>query len=415
MLSLLLKSIRSRIIPTSLVTISLMASMVLLLSIERIQQGAEEGFNQSISGVDAIIGPRSSSLELVLYTVFHLGRPTNNITTKTIDDMRLRSDISWLVPIALGDSHRGFRVVATESNYFEHIQYANNQSLTFSEGGVFSELSETVVGSDVAEKLNYSIGSKIQITHGSIESTGNKHDDFSFKVVGVLNKTGTPIDQAVFLDLKGYELLHLGWQSGKKVLSLEDIDLSSLPDDALTPKTVTAAFVGLKSKLTLFNFSKSIREYPKEAISAIIPGIALSELWSIVGLVDKGFQLLSWIIIAISLIAMVTLIIASLDNRKQEMTIYRANGASPKFLAAMVIYESLVIGLVAIIGAVILVTIVTYFASNQLNLALGISPSFKWISLGEIKVFSIILFAGVLSSLIPAAMVFRKNLHQTLS
>ena len=415
MLRLLLKSIRSRIIPTSLVTISLMASMVLLLSIERIQQGAEEGFNQSISGVDAIIGPRSSSLELVLYTVFHLGRPTNNITTKTIDDMRLRSDISWLVPIALGDSHRGFRVVATESNYFEHIQYANNQSLTFSKGGVFSELSEAVVGSDVAEKLNYSIGSKIQITHGSIESTGNKHDDFSFKVVGVLNKTGTPIDQAVFLDLKGYELLHLGWQSGKKVLSLEDIDLSSLPDDALTPKTVTAAFVGLKSKLTLFNFSKSIREYPKEAISAIIPGIALSELWSIVGLVDKGFQLLSWIIIAISLIAMVTLIIASLDNRKQEMTIYRANGASPKFLAAMVIYESLVIGLVAIIGAVILVTIVTYFASNQLNLALGISPSFQWISLDEIKVFSIILLAGVLSSLIPAAMVFRKNLHQTLS
>ena len=415
MLSLLLKSIRSRIIPTSLVTISLMASMVLLLSIERIQQGAEEGFNQSISGVDAIIGPRSSSLELVLYTVFHLGRPTNNITTKTIDDMRLRSDISWLVPIALGDSHRGFRVVATESNYFEHIQYANNQSLTFSKGGAFSELSEAVVGSDVAEKLNYSIGSKIQITHGSIESTGNKHDDFSFKVTGVLNKTGTPIDQAVFLDLQGYELLHLGWQSGKKVLSLEDIDLSSLPDDALTPKTVTAAFVGLKSKLTLFNFSKSIREYPKEAISAIIPGIALSELWSIVGLVDKGFQLLSWIIIAISLIAMVTLIIASLDNRKQEMTIYRANGASPKFLAAMVIYESLVIGLVAIIGAVILVTIVTYFASNQLNLALGISPSFQWISLGEIQVFSIILLAGVLSSLIPAAMVFRKNLHQTLS
>ena len=415
MLSLLLKSMRSRIIPTSLVTISLMASMVLLLSIERIQQGAEEGFNQSISGVDAIIGPRSSSLELVLYTVFHLGRPTNNITTKTIDDVKQRSDISWLVPIALGDSHRGYRVVATEPNYFKHIRYGNNQPLTFSKGVPFAELSEATLGSDVAEKLNYSVGSEIQITHGSIESLGSKHDDFSFKVTGVLNKTGTPIDQAVFLDLKGYELLHLGWKSGKKVFSLEDIDLSSLPPDALNPKTVTAAFVGLKSKLTIFNFSKNIREYPEEAISAVIPGIALSELWSIVGLVDKGFQLLSWIIIAISLIAMVTLIIASLDNRKHEMTIYRANGASPKFLAAMVIYESLVIGLVAIIGAIILVTAVTYFATNQLNLALGISPSFKWISLNEIKVFSIILLSGVLSGLIPAAMVLRKNLHQALS
>ena len=415
MLSLLLKSMRSRIIPTSLVTISLMASMVLLLSIERIQQGTEEGFNQSISGVDAIIGPRSSSLELVLYTVFHLGRPTNNITTKTINDVKQRSDISWLVPIALGDSHRGYRVIATEPNYFQHIRYGNNQPLTFSKGAPFTELSEATLGSDVAEKLNYSVGSEIQITHGSIESIGSKHDDFSFTVTGVLNKTGTPIDQAIFLDLKGYELLHLGWKSGKKVFSLEDIDLSSLPPDALNPKTVTAAFVGLKSKLTIFNFSKNIREYPEEAISAVIPGIALSELWSIVGLVDKGFQLLSWIIIAISLIAMVTLIIASLDNRKQEMTIYRANGASPKFLAAMVIYESLVIGLVAIIGAIILVTAVTYFATSQLNLALGISPSFKWISLDEIKVFGIILLSGALSSLIPAAMVFRKNLHQALS
>ena len=415
MLSLLLKSMRSRIIPTSLVTISLMASMVLLLSIERIQQGTEEGFNQSISGVDAIIGPRSSSLELVLYTVFHLGRPTNSITTKTINEVKLRSDISWLVPIALGDSHRGFRVVATQPNYFEHIKYGNSQSLTFMNGVAFSELSEAVLGSDVAERLNYKVGSEIQVTHGSVESIGSKHDDFSFTVTGVLNKTGTPIDQAIFLDLKGYELLHLGWMSGKKIFSLDDIDLSSLPADALEPKTVTAAFVGLKSKITLFNFSKSIREYPKEAISAVIPGIALSELWSIVRLVDKGFQLLSWIIITISLIAMVTLIIASLDNRKQEMTIYRANGASPKFLAIMVICESLVIGLIAIIGAIILVTIVTYFAAAQLNLALGVSPSFRWISIDEIKVFSFILLAGALSSLIPAIMVFRKNLHQTLS
>ena len=415
MLSLLLKSMRSRIIPTSLVTISLMASMVLLLSIERIQQGAEEGFNQSISGVDAIIGPRSSSIELVLYTVFHLGRPTNNITTKTVNDVKLRGDISWLVPIALGDSHKGFRVVATEPNYFEHIKYANGQPLVFSKGVAFAELSEAVLGSDVAEKLSYRVGSKIQITHGSVESVGSKHDDFSFVVTGILNKTGTPIDQAIFLDLKGYELLHLGWKSGKKIFNLDDINLSSLPEDALIPKTVTAAFIGLKSKLTLFNFSKNIREYPKEAISAVIPGIALSELWSIVGLVDKGFQLLSWIIIAISLIAMVTLIIASLDNRKQEMTIYRANGASPKFLAMMVLCESLVIGLTAIVGAIILVTIVTYFATAQLNLALGISPTFKWISMGEITVFSFILLAGALSSLIPAVMVFRKNLHQTLS
>ena len=242
MLSLLLKSIRSRIIPTSLVTISLMASMVLLLSIERIQQGAEEGFNQSISGVDVIIGPRSSSLELVLYTVFHLGRPTNNITTKTIDDIKLRNDIDWIVPIALGDSHKGFRVIATQSNYFEHIKYSDNQSLTFLKGRAFSELPEVVLGSDVADKLNYSLGSNIQITHGSVEATGNKHDDFSFKASGILNKTGTPIDQAIFVDLKGYELLHLGWKSGKKVFSLDNIRFINYSKRRLEPKNLDSCF-----------------------------------------------------------------------------------------------------------------------------------------------------------------------------
>jgi len=415
MFKLLFKSIRSRILPVSLVTITLMASMVLLLSIERIQKATEEGFNQSISGVDAIIGPRSSSLELVLYTVFHIGRPTNNITMQTVDDIKQRKDIDWLVPIALGDSHKGFRVIATEKNYFQHIKYAGDKPLSMSSGSAFNQISETVIGADVAKKLNYKIGSSLQISHGSGESIGMKHDDFSFKVSGILNKTGTPIDQAIFVDLKGYELVHIGWQSGKKLFSLDRFDMSSITNDELTPKTITAAFVGLKSKLTLFKFTKNIQKYSDEAISAVIPGIALSQLWSVIGLVDKGFELLSWIIIVISLIAMVTLIISSIENRKREMTIYRANGASAFFLSKLVVFEALLIGITAIIGAIVFVTIVSYLATDQINVALGITPKFEWVSLEEIKIFGIILLAGVLSSLVPAIMVFRKNIHHGLS
>jgi len=415
MFKLLFKSIRSRILPVSLVTITLMASMVLLLSIERIQKATEEGFNQSISGVDAIIGPRSSSLELVLYTVFHIGRPTNNITMQTVDDIKQRKDIDWLVPIALGDSHKGFRVIATEKNYFQHIKYAGDKPLSMSSGSAFNQISETVIGADVAKKLNYKIGSSLQISHGSGESIGMKHDDFSFKVSGILNKTGTPIDQAIFVDLKGYELVHIGWQSGKKLFSLDRFDMSSITNDELTPKTITAAFVGLKSKLTLFKFTKNIQKYSDEAISAVVPGIALSQLWSVIGLVDKGFELLSWIIIVISLIAMVTLIISSIENRKREMTIYRANGASAFFLSKLVVFEALLIGITAIIGAIVFVTIVSYLATDQINVALGITPKFEWVSLEEIKIFGIILLAGVLSSLVPAIMVFRKNIHHGLS
>ena len=231
----------------------------------------------------------------------------------------------------------------------------------------------------------------------------------------MLEKTGTPIDQAVFVDLKGYELIHLGWQSGAKMFNLNQLDLSTLSQEELTPKTVTAAFVGLKSKLTLFRFAADVKKYPNEAISAVIPGIALSELWSMVGIVDQGFELLSWIIIIISLIAMVSLIISSIDNRKREMTIYRANGATPMYLSTLVILEAVFIGLTAIIGAIIFVTLVTYLATEQLNLILGITPEFDWISWDEAKIFAIILIAGILSSLVPAIIVFKKNLHHTLS
>ncbi len=415
MFKLLIKSFRSRLLPVSLVIITLMASMVLLLSIERVQKATEAGFNQSISGVDAIIGPRSSSLELVLYTVFHLGRPTNNITMKTIDDIKQREDVEYLVPIALGDSHQGFRVIATEKNYFKYIKYSGDKPLSFSSGQAFEEISGAVIGADVAKRLNYQVGTKIHISHGSSQAVAKKHDDFSFQVKGVLKKTGTPIDQAVFIDLRGYELIHLGWQSGTKIFNLKQLDLASLTEKELTPKTVTAAFVGLKSKLTLFRFSADIKKYPNEAISAVIPGIALSELWSMVGIVDQGFEFLSWIIIAISLISMVSLIISSIDSRKREMTIYRANGATPIYLSTLVVLEAIFIGLTAIIGAIILVTLVTYFATEQLNLILGITPEFDWISWAEAKVFAIILISGILSSLVPAIIVFKKNLHHTLS
>lgn len=414
MIDLAIASIRARRLPVALVMTALTAAMVLLLSIERIQTATQDGFNQSLSGVDLIIGPRSGGIELVLYTAFHLGRPTNNITTETVNDIAQRPEIDWLVPIALGDNHRGFRVVATTADYFEHIKYAGNRPLTFQSGRRFSQINEVVIGSAVADQLAYSLGSKIYITHGASASMGQLHDDFAFNVVGILEPTGTPNDHAVFVDLKGYELIHLGWQSGTRAFSIQGLDLETIPEERLEPKTVTAAYVGLKSKLGLFQFMRDIQAYPEEAVSAIIPGLALAELWSIVGMVDKVFEFLSWMIIAISLIAMVTMTITSLDSRTREMTILRATGASPWHLSALVMMESLVLGVGSIVASVVLVTATTWLAQEYLTSALGIAPEISFLSLHELGTFAIILLAGLASSLLPAMMVFWRSLQQGL-
>ncbi len=414
MIKFAIKSLRARWLPVLLVLISLTASMVLLLSVDRIQTATKNGFNQSINGVDLLVGPRSGDIELLLYTVFHIGQPTNNITLQTIDDLAARPDIDWVVPIALGDSHKGYRVIATTPDYFEKIRYAVDQPVRFQTGQAFSELNHVVVGHQVAKELGYQVGSQLYVTHGSGRQLSRQHDDYAFSVSGVLEPTGTPIDKAVFVSLQGYELIHLGWQSGRQLFGLDQVDVSKIPLDKLKPDTVTAAFVGLKSKVSLFRVSRSLSQYSAEAISAVIPSLALSELWSIVGMVDKVFKLLSWIVIGIATVGMVTMTLSTLDARNREMAILRACGASPLFVSGLVLTESLLVGLSAILLAVGLVFMVTFAAQDLLLAELGIIAEVSWLSSQEMITLLTILSVGLVSSLLPAVMVYKRSLSSSL-
>lgn len=414
MFSLAYASLKARWLPVLLVLISLTASMVLLLSIDRIQNATKQGFNQSISGVDLLVGPRSGDIELVLYSVFHIGQPTNNLTYRSIKHLQQLPEVDWVVPLALGDSHEGYRVIATTPEYFDKVKYALDRSLSFAAGEKFSRINEVVLGYTVASELGYQIGSELYLAHGSGGKLGRIHDDYSFVVSGILEPTGTPSDQALFVSLQGYELIHKGWESGRKLFGVEQLDKALLNVDQLTPDTVTAAFVGLKSKMTLFKVSRSIAEYRGEALSAVIPGIALADLWSILGMVDRVFKFLGWIVIGISIIAMVTLTLSTLDARSREMAILRANGAPPGFVAGLVLVESLLIGLCAILVAIGLVSLATHYGKAYLTTELGIVPEVSWVSQQELLTFGVVLGAGLVSSLLPALMVYRRTLRTGL-
>ena len=409
MIQIVAAAIRSRVVPTILVIIALTTSMVLLLTVDRIQQATKKGFNQSLGGVDLVLGPRGGGIELVLYTVFHLGKPTNNITTETLRDIERNPFVEWAIPIALGDSHQGFRVISTTSEYFDRIQFDGDQSLSFSQGRAFQELNEVVIGSAVASELGYQRGSSIFVTHGS-DSLGRTHDDFAFQVSGILNPTGTPTDRAVFVSLEGYELIHLGWKSGSKIVSLNSIDISQIPRERLYPETITAAYLGLSSKLNLFKASRFINEYPEEAVSAVIPGVALAELWSMVGSVDFVFRIFNWLIVGISLIGMVTMTLSGLDSRTRELTILRAVGATPLHLASMVLIETMFISIISMVMAIGLVRLSTLIAADLLTQWAGIRIELTWISFDEFSVLMIIVLAGLVASLIPATLIYRRSL-----
>ena len=414
MISLAFASMRARLLPIVLVILALTSSMALLLAVDRIKVATQNGFNQSLSGVDLVLGPRGSGIELMLYTVFHLGKPTNNITTETLKDITQNPKITWAVPIALGDSHRGFRVIATSSEYFQRIKFGGDQSLQFRDGVAFRELNQVVIGSAVADALGYTVGTPMFVTHGS-GSLGELHDDFAFNVSGILAPTGTPTDQAIFVSLEGYELIHLGWTNGSQAISLKSIDVQQIPKERLYPKTITAAYLGLSSKLGLFQVARSINEYSEEAVSAIIPGVALAELWSIVGSVDSVFKLLNWLIIGISIIAMMTMTMTALESRTREMTILRALGATPTHLSSMILAEVALISGFSVLLAIGLVRVLTWVSVDLLSEWAGIRIELIWITTNELLILGLIVLAGLIASLIPAGMVYKRSLHRGFS
>ena len=165
-LRLALQSLRNRWLTALLTVLAIAVSIALLLGVEKVRTGARQSFADTISGTDLIVGARSGSINLLLYSVFRIGNATNNITWASYQDIAARPEIAWIVPLSLGDSHRGFRVLGTTPDYFKHYKYRRAHGLTFAAGKPFADLFDAVIGADVAAALGYKVGDPIVVAHG---------------------------------------------------------------------------------------------------------------------------------------------------------------------------------------------------------------------------------------------------------
>ena len=152
----------------SLLAISV--AIFVLLGIEHIRHQARDSFASTVSGVDLIVGAKTGSLNLLLYSVFRMGAPTDNISWQAYQDIASDKDVAWAVPLSLGDSHRGYRVLGTSPEYFEHFSYGNKRKLVLSQGAVFKEIYDVVLGAEVARALGYAPGQEIILAHGVVLS-----------------------------------------------------------------------------------------------------------------------------------------------------------------------------------------------------------------------------------------------------
>ena len=270
------------------VLLSLMAmtiSIFVLLGVEHIRQQTKENFSSTVSGVDLIVGARTGSLNLLLYSVFRIGSPTNNIRWETYENIASNNKVKWAIPISLGDSHKGYRVLGTSTDYFKHFSYGKQHQLVFANGHAFDQVFDLVLGSEVAKKLGYKLGDKIILAHGIATTSFSMHDDRPFTVTGILEPTGTPVDQTLHVSLQGIEAIHIDWQQGVRTRN-STLTQKELEQATLQPKSITALMLGLKSKIATFQLQRAINKYPKEPLAAILPGVALSELWQMMSILE---------------------------------------------------------------------------------------------------------------------------------
>ena len=407
------KSLRNRKTTVVLTVLTIAISVMLLMGVERIRTQAKTSFANTISNTDLIVGARSGQVNLLLYSVFRIGNATNNIDWKSYQEISNQKSVKWSIPISLGDSHKGFRVMGTNQDYFRFYQYGKKQPLTFKEGKPFSHLFDVVLGSDVANKLNYKLGDKLVIAHGISDQSFTRHDNLPFTVTGILAPTGTPVDKTLHVSLGAIEAIHVGWESGAHLGNTPDAEI--LEQHQFEPKAITAFMLGLNSKIQTFALQRYINDYSKEPLSAILPGIALHELWGMMSMAEQALLAVSVFVVIAGLMGMLTSLLTSLQERRREMAILRSMGAQPKHIFALLISEAVVITTFGIIVGLLGLYLSLSILQPIIQQYYGIAIELTLPSLYELKLLALVLCSGFIIGVIPAIQAYRHSLSDGMT
>ena len=403
-----MKSRRSTAILT---IVSIAVSVILLLGVEKVRVNAKSSFANTISGTDLIVGARSGSIQLLLYSVFRIGSATNNITWKSYQDIAQQKGVKWTIPISLGDSHRGFRVMGTSRDYFSVYQYGEKRTLKFSSGAQFEGVFDAVIGSEVANTLNYSIGDQVIISHGTGSASFAQHKDKPFVISGILEHTGTPVDRTMHVSLAGIEAMHVNWQGAMKKRKAK----KALTESNLQPESITAFLVGLDSKIVSFKMQRYINDYAAEPLLAIFPGIALHELWSLMSVAEQALLIISLFVVVAALTGMLAVSLAGLNERRREVAILRSVGASHWHIMGLLITETVLLTMIGIIIGLIMLYSSIWVAQPLIEKNYGLFIPITAPNVRELGMISVLLAASFLVGLVPAYFAYKNSLADGMS
>jgi putative ABC transport system permease protein len=400
------------------VLLSVALSTFLLLGVERLRSDVRENFSQSVSGTDLIVGARTGPMQLLLYAVFRVGGATNNVRIDSLEAIAQHRAVDWMVPLSLGDSHRGFAVLATTPAYFERFRHGDKQPLALAQGrpfrGDLPGLYEVVLGAEVAARMGYRLGDKLTLSHGGGGMPGAEHADKPFAAVGILQRTGTPVDRTLHISLMAMQAIHLDWVAGVPLPGNKTTAEEAMRAD-LTPKQATAALLGLRNRAAVFAVQRAVADFEGEPLMAVLPGVALDELWDVVGAGERALLAMSAMVAVVSLAGLVAVVLAGLNERRRELAVLRAVGAAPRHVLLMLAAEGAMVTLLGVLLGVVAVAVAVLALAPWLQSSYGITLTLAAPSAAQWGLLGAVLGAGFLASLVPGWRAYRLSLADGLS
>lgn len=414
-LTLAWKSLKNRRVTSTLTVISIAMSVCLFLGVEKIRVGARDGFANSISQTDLIVGARGSPIQLLLYTVFRVGNATNNISWKTYQHFKSHKDVAWTIPYSLGDSYRGYRVVASNESFFEHYRFAGDRKVELREGVVPTKVFDVVLGAELNDKQPMKIGDPVVLSHGISDVSFQKHTDKPFHVVGILKRTGTPIDRSLYITLEGMEAIHMDWGDGAPPLPGQGIKPEDLLNRKIEVGLITAFLLRTNNRIETLALQREINTYEDEPLTAIIPGVALSELWNNISFAETGLKAVSGFVVVVGLMAMFIALYSSLNERRREMAIYRAIGVSAGFIGSLLLIEACLLTITGAFVGTGFTYAVVYAFQPLIHDFLGLFIPISGLSTSEWIYLGILFVCGTAVGTIPAFLAYRHSLIDGLT
>jgi putative ABC transport system permease protein len=398
--NLIYRSLRQHALSTLVTAGSIALAAGLLLTVWTVKTQSQTVFAATNSGFDAVLGARGSKLQLVLNAIFHLESSPGNIAAADFETLRrnpmIGRAIKTAIPIAVGDSYHGWRIVGTTEQLFGEVEYAPGRRYAFAAGGRNFKLGEheAVVGSYVARKLGWKLGTHFHPQHGV--SAGAEHDhEEEYTVVGILEPTNTPVDRVIWIPLEGLQTM-----SGHNPLAKTEI---------------SAVLIQLNAPTAGLMASNLINQSGGKLTFAYPIGTIVAELFNKISWVDKVLTLLAWLVAVVASASVLVSIYNSMSARQRDIAILRALGARRRTVFGAIVGEAAVIGVIgAAVGFAVFALLASFVAAmiqGQTGVVLEPlkwNPVFWW---GPATFIGL----GVLGGVVPAVKAYRVPVAETIA